>query len=44
MIRPRAPLNIGHTEKNPAELERVYRLGRAEAVDRLEEIRAFLNP
>ena len=44
VIRPRAPLNIGHTEKNPAELERVYRLGRAEAVERLEEIRAFLNP
>ena len=44
VIRPPESLRIGHTEKNPAELERVYRLGRAEAVERVEEIRAFLNP
>ena len=41
VIRPPEPLHIGHTEKNPAELERVYRLGIREAEKRLPEIRRF---
>ena len=41
MIRPPEPLRIGHTEKNPEELERVYQTGRREAEKRLEEIRAW---
>ncbi len=41
VIRPPEPLEIGHTEKNPEELERVYRTGRREAERRLEEIRAW---
>jgi predicted patatin/cPLA2 family phospholipase len=44
VIRPRASLQISHTEKDPAELERVYQLGRAEGEARLEEIRSFLAP
>ena len=43
VIRPPEPLNIGRTEKDPAELERVYRIGREEALRRLTELKAFLN-
>ena len=42
VIRPAAPLGISRTEKRPEELERVYQLGRAEALKRLEDVRAFL--
>ena len=42
VIRPPEGLNIGHTEKNPEELERVYRIGRQEAEKRLPEIRQWL--
>ena len=42
VIRPPQPLRIGHTEKNPDELERVYQLGIREAEKRLKEIRDFL--
>ena len=42
VIRPPEALRIGHTEKNPDELERVYRTGRAEAEKRLPEIRQWL--
>ena len=42
-IRPEAPLGIRRTERNPEELERVYRLGRAAAEKRLPEIRSFLS-
>ena len=31
ILRPPEPLRIGHTEKNPEELERVCRIGRQEA-------------
>ena len=41
IIRPPEDLRIGHTEKNPEELERVYRTGRAEAEKRLAEIRRW---
>lgn len=42
VIRPPEALRIGHTEKNPEELERVYRIGRREAEKRLPEIRRWL--
>ena len=43
VIRPPEPLEIGHTEKNPEELERVYRIGRTEAEKRLAEIKDYLT-
>ena len=42
VIRPPEPLNIGHTEKDPDELERVYQIGRREAKKRLKDIRDWL--
>ena len=42
VIRPPHSLQIGHTEKNPDELDRVYRIGVREAERRLEDIRSFL--
>ncbi len=42
IIRPPEDLRIGHTEKNPDELERVYRIGRREAEKHLAEIRQWL--
>ncbi len=44
VIRPPRPLGIGHRERNPEELERVYQLGVAEGKRRLEDIRRFLSP
>ena len=43
VIRPPEDLKIGHTEKNPDELERVYRIGRKEAEKRLPEIQQWLR-
>ncbi len=43
VLRPPEPLNIGHRETNPAELERVYQIGRKEAESRLEEIKSWLT-
>ena len=42
LISPDEPLNISHTEKNPAELERVYKAGRAAAEKKLEEMKKYL--
>ena len=42
VIRPAAPLNIGATEKSPEELQRVYDLGRAEAIKSLEGLKQYL--
>ena len=41
-ISPPHPLKIGHTEKNPDELKRVYQIGIREAERRLDDIRTFL--
>ncbi|MGN0833595.1 MAG: 5-formyltetrahydrofolate cyclo-ligase [Kiritimatiellia bacterium] len=41
LIAPEAPLPIARVCHDPARMERVYRLGRAAAERRLEEIRAF---
>lgn len=43
VIRPPEPLNIGHMENNPDELERVYQIGRNEAGKRLSEIKEWLT-
>ena len=43
VIRPPEDPGIGRTEKDPAELERVYQMGRKEAVRRLAELRSFLG-
>ncbi len=43
IIRPPEALRIGHTEKNPDELERVYQIGVAEAERRISDIQRFLN-
>ena len=42
VIRPPQALQIGHTEKNPDELERVYQIGFREAEKRLGDIQGFL--
>ena len=42
VIRPPVDLGIGRIEKNPAELERVYQIGRKEALRKLSDIRNFL--
>ena len=43
VIRPPESLRIGHMEKDPGELERVYRIGRLEAEKRLAEIREYMG-
>ena len=43
VIRPEKNLGISRTENDPAELERVYQIGRAEGERRLEEVKAFLQ-
>ena len=44
IIRPDTDLQIGYTEKNPDELERVYLIGRRETEKRLPEILKWLKP
>ncbi len=43
VIRPRENLRIRRTEKNPRELERVYRIGRQAAEERMGEVCRFLQ-
>ena len=43
VIRPQEDPGISRTEKDPAELERVYQMGRKEAQKRLSELKAFLE-
>ena len=43
VIRPPQALGIRRTEHDPRQLERVYQLGRTEALKRIGEIRAFLQ-
>lgn len=43
VIRPPQGLGIGHVERDPKELERVYQIGRAEALRRMDEIIGFLQ-
>ena len=43
VLCPKESLNIGKTEKDPEELKRVYEEGRKFAIEKLPEIKAFLN-
>ncbi len=43
VLRPKAPLNINPIEKDPAELQRVYDLGREAALEKLDSIRTFFD-
>lgn len=43
VIRPPEPLGITRTEKSASELERVYQLGRREALEKLPALREFFN-
>jgi predicted patatin/cPLA2 family phospholipase len=43
VIRPPEDPGIGRTEKDPAELQRVYDMGRSEAERRLAEVNEFLK-
>ena len=43
VIRPAAPLAIGHREKDPSELERVYQEGRKAALQALPAVRRFMG-
>ena len=43
VIRPEAPLEIKKVEKDPEELQRVYKLGRDAGQNHLEKIRTFLD-
>ena len=42
VIRPSVAPNINPTEKNPDELQRVYEMGRAEAIRSLEGLKQYL--
>ena len=43
VIRPPEDLKIGHTEKDPEELERVYQIGRHTAEEQLSRVQEFLE-
>ncbi|MCR5089824.1 MAG: patatin family protein [Oscillospiraceae bacterium] len=43
VIRPPEALGIGRTEHNPQELERVYQIGRAEALHRLNDVMKYMD-
>ena len=43
VIRPPESLRIGRKEKDPGELERVYRIGRREAASALGKVKDFLE-
>lgn len=42
VIRPEAGLEIGRMEKDPRNVERVYRIGREDAMKRMEQLRRWL--
>lgn len=43
VIRPSVPLPVKRTEKNPENLDTAYRMGREEALKRLDEIKEYLK-
>ena len=43
VIRPSCALEISKVEKDPEKLKAIYEIGRKDAMERLEEIRAFLK-
>ena len=43
VFRPAKPLDVSRTTHDPKEMNRVYQLGREEALQRLDELRKFLD-
>jgi len=43
VLRPRGPLPVSRVEKNPQRLRQAYDIGRSMALERLEELRCFLD-
>ncbi|MBO4803933.1 MAG: patatin family protein [Muribaculaceae bacterium] len=43
VFRPQKALNISRTTHNPEEMKRVYQQGREEALQRLDELKSFLD-
>ena len=43
VIRPEAPLKIGHISHNPDEMQRVYEIGRTTGMKYIERIKAFFR-
>ena len=43
VIRPAAPLNLKTVVHDPNELQRVYDLGRQAALERIDEVKSFMN-
>lgn len=43
IIRPREPIEIRRTEKNPKKLEALYEIGRNEGLQHLDNIKRFIN-
>ena len=43
VLRPASPLEIGKTEKDPSRLQAVYDEGRCLALEKLDEIKAYLS-
>lgn len=43
VFRPKKPLNVSRTTHDPAEMNRVYQQGREEALQRLDELKRFLD-
>ncbi len=43
VFRPDIPLPIKRTEHNPEKLKAVYEMGRKQAIERLNEVKTFLN-
>ena len=43
VFRPLKPLNVSRTTHDPKEMNRVYRQGREEALQRLDELKRFLS-
>ncbi len=43
VIRPKEVLPVGHVEKNPDKLKKVYELGREQGEEYLEQVKNFIN-
>lgn len=43
LIQPSEPLGVKSVERDPEELERVYQMGRTDALQKLEDIKKFLD-
>lgn len=43
VFRPRRPLAVGTMERDPEKLEKIYRLGREDAQQRIREVKSFLQ-